>query len=454
MINTFPQELFDRFVDELVPPDAGSVSRSIRACLFVSPLRHRALSLIFKKITVYLNHPSETRQRLTNLLRIIPPRSRTSLNGIRPYIKEIAFKFDFKGTQAAARDCLQVILSCREFADLIKALQGKDYGVRGLAFDIQTPFASYHPGPEVVKALLPIITSPFLRSLKLTNVTEVPVTFLAGAHVDELLLKRVQFQESSRLGGRRLTAVARWPQIRSLTCDAPLSKVLLNPTSTSPFRNLERFERACKGPEQVSEAWKIIFMAADTLRDITIEGDDELLHCDGKRAYISRAPNLTSLHLTYPPRLRFDVELNTGRESVAFFTAMLAVPAPMSKLEKLTLTGHLSGGPDAPGISLGGTDNILLAEAKPEWEALDNLLTGPKYPSLKVLKLRFSFDVFVINRLLALEQLGVGVECPYAWTADGDREAFVEMIASHLPALLPQIDSSPRIQFLVEIVDS
>ena len=456
-----PQELLDRFVDDLGEEYLNSftfnygdqeIRMALQACLSVSRSFHdRAAIYLFRQVLLTDKAGREMSTRLSLLRQIMPPTVDGQIPGITSYIKR--FTLILNGVRPTPRDLFQednegqkdVIkyLSSEDLSAILRDLRSETYGVEILVIRITTMRNvkwTILP-PHFQSAMLFLIRSPYLTSLQLHKFSRLPPNLLNGT-----TLKDVRLEQLDTSDREAPESPIDYPQ-SPLPC--PKLEVFQTDNAfpvdfdpiTSPLSQLKKLKTYSVLPEHYRDTRKILQLAHDSLEVLRLDFSGTCSHFPlsipqphvlshltaGDIDFLSESINIGTI-----PNLRFLAIMHFRSFGTPFrplndtntntICDILDISTPLPKLTELELEFHFN--------EVNVHETFLHPHPDSYWQRIDHLLTGGKYPSLEKFKLELSCDIILEDAEIAF-----------------DKKSFLKSTRARFREAFPRICASEKITF-------
>ncbi|KIM39542.1 hypothetical protein M413DRAFT_192833 [Hebeloma cylindrosporum] len=443
-----PQELLDRFVDDLGEEYLNSftfnygdqISRmALQACLSVSRSFHdRAAIYLFRQVLFTDKAGREMSTRFSLLREIMPPSVDGQIPGIASYIKR--FTLILNGLRPSPRELYQeenegqqdVIknLSNEELSAILRDLRSDSYGIEILVIRITTMRNvkwTILP-PHFQSAMLFLIRSPHLTSLQLHKFSRLPPTLLNGTTLKDVRLEQLDMSDREAPE----SPVVHTPETPLLPC--PKLEVFQTDNAfpvdfdpiTSPLTQLKKLKTYSLLPDHYRDTRRILELACHSLEVIRLDFSGDIDFPSGT-INIESIPNLRFLTIMH--FRSFGTPFHpTNDTNTNIICEILNTTTPLPKLTELDLEFHFN--------EVNVHETFLHPHPHPTsyWQRLDRQLTGGKYPSLEKFKLELSCDIILENAEIAF-----------------DKKSFLRTTRARFREAFPRICASEKIEF--EIVN-
>ena len=212
----FPQELLDRFVDDLGEEYLNSftfnygdqvIRVALQACLSVSRSFHdRAAIYLFRQVLLTDKAGREMSTRLSLLREIMTPTVDGQILGITPYIQRFTLILNgsrpstslelYRENNEGQQDVIKN-LSNKDLSAILRDLRSETYGIEILVIRIVTMrnVKWTRLPPHFQSAMLFLIRSPHLTSLQLHKFSRLPPTLLNGTTLKDVRLEQLDMSD-------------------------------------------------------------------------------------------------------------------------------------------------------------------------------------------------------------------------------------------------------------------
>jgi len=448
-----PQELLDRFVDDLGVEYLLSftfnygdpVSRmALQACLGVSRSFHdRAAIYLFRQVLLNYKPGREMSTRFSLLRTIMPPPVDGNIPGIAPYIKR--FTLILSGLRPTSSGDLYLedpedvlrTLSNQDLSTILRDLRSDTYGIEILVIRITTMRNikwTLLP-PHFQSAMLYLIRSPHLTSLQLYKFSRLPPTLLNGTTLKDVRLEGLDIGDRDPAECQK--SCLPFPKLEVFQTDNGFA-VDLDPI-TSPLSQLKKLKTYSILPTHYRDTFKILRLARLSLEVVRLDFSGTCYNTLSDPFPNSRVlqpgdidPLPESFNIGVMPNLRFLCVMHFRSFGTPFrpvddsntdiICDMLDVSAPLTKFTELGLQFHFN--------EVNVQDTFLRPHPDSYWQRIDRILTGGKYPALKKFKLELSSDIILEDAEIVF-----------------NKKSFLRSTRARFRRAFPRISSSKKITF-------
>lgn len=460
-----PPELLDNIVDELQnlrlgAPDAITRRKywdALRTCILVSKeFRYRSLKHVYECVCIYNAQFGRGVARQVSIVaselrKIMDPPPHFALGGVGSYITTVSLSFAIYALQHSVHASEQV----KEFLDdenllfVLRKLHEQVHGITRFALNLSV---GHYFTPRGVswsdlsssfqKIFCSLANSPHLRSLEVKNVNHIPLSLLRNRHLHSLHLQQNIYDTTGAAppplpSHASLVAHPHTTSLNKFWTDHSYRYSDIIPLALAD--SLECLEATNTVITHVLETWDIVEMATQSLRCLKIvySGEstgsrqlhffrvlrrDDRVHSGGVSPLtlfdIGQIPHLEKFSHVHNGIFRYSRPNYPG---LVTLVKLLETSTPMCHLHTINLCFQFE--------EIGPQEDFIDPKQEPQWQLLDNILSGPMYPSLREVTIKISVNAIV------------------AYSPDFNSERFMSITATPLQDSFPKLISSEHISF-------
>ncbi|KAH9479284.1 hypothetical protein JR316_0007872 [Psilocybe cubensis] len=439
-----PQEVLDLIIDEIgTPPEDRDTflehQRTLRSFLFVSSaFRTRSLSILFRRLAVTA-HNQLSLDRIRALTEILKSPFGPAFDSAGRHLQEITvsflpgFEHDDDSYRVLGRETpIRDVMGHQWVIDLFRTLYTNAPNLCAFFLHIKpddsVDWTTLDAGFQ--QALRNLVRSRSLIHLQIAHISRLPSTFIKGAQIK--VLQVYQLLDDSDASDFSA------PNLGDINLpDPPLEIFITDHTypfgtdgehlqSTSLFARLRILVTFIGSQDDSQRTWKII-AASPFLANLQL---DQMGHIEGPPPdfNLGKLNHLKGFVLTHNRTSFTPYVPGTDRSLIGLYD-LLNVPVPMETFEHLEIEFKFQ--------EYNVPTNFFFPDEKSDnrqWDELDKLLSGPKYPSLKQVSLGFRVTIRV-----------------HPAFKDFDNQAFLEFTARRLKDEFPRLNDSKTVDFSITV---